>query len=180
MFTKLAALIAAFTVLIIVTPAQQPCSRSLGEAPALAGFRLGMSIEDTQAVLGSRFKIPKKKTGEGSFFQNFEGEQPPASLSGVHALFLRFFDFKLFQIEIFYEDAAKPNRLHDLTQTLSTDLSVPPTAWTMEKGKATIDCGDFTLTADTILNPHAELTDDVAYEAFKAKHKGEKKRNKSQ
>ena len=175
MFTKLAVLVAALTVLIVSTPAQQPCSRSLGEAPALVGFRLGMSIEQTQTALGSRFKIPKKKTGEGSLFQNFSGEQPPANLSGVHALFLRFFDFKLFQIEIFYEESAKPNKLVEFTEALSTDFAMPPAAWTIEKGRAVLDCGDFTVTADTLLNPHVELTDDAAYNAFKAKREGEKK-----
>jgi hypothetical protein len=177
MFTKLAALVAAFTVLIISTPAQQSFSRSLGEAPALAGFKLGMSIEQTQAVLGSRFKIPKKKTGGGSFFQNFTGEQTPQSLSGVHALFLRFFDFKLYQIELFYEDAAKPNKLDEFIQTLSADLALPAN-WNIEHHRAAIDCGDFTVTADTTLNPHVELTDDAAYDAFKAKHEGEKKQKK--
>ena len=179
MFIKSAAIAAALTVLITATPAQQqPCSKSLGEAPALAGFRLGMSIEQTQTALGSRYKIPKKKTGEGSFFQNFEGEQPPADLSGVHALFLRYFDFKLYQIELFYEDAAKPNKLDELTQTLATDLALPPAAWTVQRGKATMNCGDFFLTADTLLNPHVELTDDALSKAFQAKQDEAKKKNK--
>ena len=179
MFRKSAAIAAALTVLIITTPAQQqPCSKTLGVAPALAGFRLGMSIEQTQEALGSRYKIPKKKTGEGSFFQNFEGEQPPSSLSGVHALFLRFFDFKLYQIELFYEDSAKPNKLDQLTQTLSADLALPPAGWTIQKGKAVMNCGDFILTADTLLNPHVELTDDALSKAFQAKQNETKNKNK--
>jgi hypothetical protein len=137
-----------------------------------------MSIEQTQESLGRRYKIPKKKTGEGSFFQNFEGEQPPADLSGVHALFLGYFDFKLYQIELFYEDTAKPSKLDDFTQTLSTDLALPPAAWTVERGKATMNCGDFILTADTLLNPHVELTDDALSKAFQAKQDESKKKNK--
>ena len=176
MFGKLAFLCVTFTFLFATGIAQPPCGRSIAESPSLAGFRLGMSIDETQAALGSKYKIPKKKTGEGSYFEDFAKAPAVGDLSGVHALFLRFFNFKLYQIEIFYEDPAKPKKLEEFTQSLSSNLDLPPDAWHFKNQRAEINCGDFAVTADTLLNPHVELTDDAAYKQFQEKQQEDKKK----
>src|SRR5258708_1777719 len=110
---KLAVMIAVIFCLYAVSVAQAPCNISLKDAPAVFGLKLGMSLEQVQAVFGKDLKIKPKKSGEGSFFQNFIDQRAPSSLAGVRALFLRFFKNKVYQIEIFYEDKDKTTKLED-------------------------------------------------------------------
>jgi hypothetical protein len=145
----------------------------LSEAPAIFGLRLGLSFEGVQAALPT-IKIKPKKNGEGSFFQNFVEQPAPPNLAGVRALFLRFFNNKVYQIEIFYDDKDRAIKLEDFTNQLSTDLNMPTEAWTIKNGQAKIDCGDFLVTADTVLNRHIELTDDAARAEFMKKQQKEK------
>jgi len=178
---KLAAMIAMISFMGAASLAQEPCNISLNDAPEVFGLKLGMPFEQLQAVLGKNLKIKPKKTGEGSFFQNFIDQPAPSNLAGVRALFLRFFNNKVYQIEIFYEDEDKTTKLEDFLSRLSTDLHLPATAWKSKNGRAEMNCGDFLLIADNILNPHIELTDDAAFTAFKTKkqeEKGSKKKRK--
>jgi len=180
MFTKSVLLCSAFILLNLAVSAQEPCNKSLNEAPPLFGLRLGMSFAEAQAVLGRGIKLPRKKSGEGSFFQNFIDQPAPGNLTGVRALFLRLFNHRIYQIEIFYEDGGQSVKLEDFINRLSATLPLPASAWTFEKGQAIMDCGSFTARADTILNPHVELTDNAASAEFQKKREdGRKKKKKS-
>jgi hypothetical protein len=180
MLAKLIAMFAAALILTVPVGSQQPCSRGLTNAPALFGFRLGMSFDDVRSILGPTIKFWKKppKNGEGIFFQNFIEEPPSNTLSGVRALYLRFFNNKLYQVEIFYEDKDRPTKLSDFTNRLSRQIDLPTDSWSIKNGQAAINCGDFMLTADTILNRHVELTDDAADQAFKKERQKQKKPSK--
>jgi hypothetical protein len=171
--TSLTALI---LVLSIKAQQEQPCRKALNEAPAIYGLKLGMSFEEVRPVFGEA-KVKPKKTGEGSYFLDFNELPPPERLKGVRVAYLRFFDSKLYQIEIFYDDKDQATKLEDFTNQLSTDLNLPSTSWKIKNGLAEINCGDFVLTADTVLNRHIELTDDAALTEFKKK-KQQKKESK--
>jgi len=69
MLAKLIAMFAAALILTVPVGSQQPCSRGLNNAPALFGFRLGMSFDDVRSILGPTIKFWKKppKNGEGIF-----------------------------------------------------------------------------------------------------------------
>jgi hypothetical protein len=131
----------------------------LPDAPKLFGLRLGMSPAAAQGVFSRDLKIKVKTRGDRTFFQNYIGKQPPAVLRGVRALYLRFLDGGLYQIEIFYEERADAPTLEIFTANLSAQMNFPGAAWRFEKGKATVDCGAFRLVADKPLNPRVELTD---------------------
>lgn len=153
----------------IGTMAQTDCG--LTDAPKLLGFGLGMSPAEAQAAVGSDLKIKIKQNGQRTFFQNFIKSAAPNSLRGVRALYLRFFDGRLYQIEIFYEDQSRVQTLADWTANLSAAINLPLHIWQIQQNKAVIDCGAFRLTADKILNPRVEMTDKAARSKVEAMRK---------
>ena len=153
------------------------CDLKLNESPALFNLRLGMSPEDVQTVFGRDLKIKIKKNGNKVFFQNFIEKPAPPVLSGVRALYLRFFDRRLYAIEIFLEDKPEIKTLEDFTDHLSATLRLP-NSWREERSKQTINCAGFRVAADKILNPRVELIDNVtAAKAEEFLREQQKKKN---
>lgn len=167
-----------FIFLLLFAPcvAQEPCGLKLNQSPAVQGLRLEMPPEQVRSILGLKVKV-SKKTGEGVFFQNFIKDAPPASLKGVRAIYLRFFNRKLYQIEIFYESRFDIKTVEQFTASLSKNLNLPASAWQNVKGRQEIKCDGFTIIADNVLNPRVELTDDLGLAAFE-KAQADKKAKK--
>lgn len=166
-----------FSILILFVcaaqyQAQTKCDLTLPEAPSIFNFRLGMSPAEAQTILGKSFKIKVKK--EGTFFQNFIEKPPPASLPNVRAVYLRFFERRLYQIEFFYAAAEGEANLNDFVARLSTALILKSELWTEKNGRNEIDCREFTIIADNVLNPRVELTDKSALSQFKQSQKDKK------
>lgn len=128
-------------------------------APKLSGLNLGMSPLEVQNVFGRDLKIKIKNTGVRIFFQNYIDRPAPGALQGVRALYLRFLDGRLYQIEVFYEDRTDWQTLADFTKSLQTQMNFAEDVWQIKRNKALIDCDDFTVVADKVLNSHVELTD---------------------
>ena len=168
MLAKFSLTFAALLVLFVSANSQQPCKKSIAEAPAIFGLRLGMSFDEVQSALGPAIKMKPKKNGEGGFFENFIDAPAPSNLAGLKALFIRFYNSKVYRIEIFYDDKDQTTRLDDFTKQLA-DLGLPADAWTIKHDRAEMDCGDFVIKADTFLNRHLELTDDAASTEFDKK-----------
>ena len=173
-------LIKLFFVLAFAVPAigQQPCSLTASAAPAVSGFRLGMSYADIQQVLGPSIKVKPAKTGEGTVFESFAEAPAPQRLSGIQAFWLRLANNRVYQIEIFYADSARSQRIEDLTARLSNEFKLPSSEWKIKNNLARFECGDVLLTADIILNPHVELTDTTAKSEFDKKQAEAKKPDK--
>ena len=140
--------------------AQEPCELESKTAPLTLKLRLGMSPEQARAVFGKDLKVKAKKRGERTFFQNYIKKPAPASLNGVRALYLRFFDGALYQIEIFYEPKPSLKTLEDVADALTAQFNLPAAVWKIENKQARIICGDASLVADYILNPRVELTNE--------------------
>lgn len=149
--------------------AQEKCVLALADAPDFFGLRLQMTSAEVRGVFGKSLKMKNRK--EGTFFQNFIKKPPPAILPGVRALYLRFFDYKLYQIEIFYQtenkgvgfDTQKPAALVDV---LSTEKNLPKKFWVNRREKFQLSCSDFSLIVDNILNLRTELTDEATRTRF--------------
>ena len=150
----------SFTAATCVAQNIDVCDLRLNDAPALFNLRLGMSPEEVQTVFGRDLKIKIKKNGNKVFFQNFIEKPAPTVLSGVRALYLRFFDRRLYDIEIFLEDKPEIKTLEDFTDYLSATLRLP-NSWHEERSRQTINCADFSVFADKILNPRVELIDNA-------------------
>lgn len=156
---------AAFLLLLVfaavVAAAQEICKLESKTAPLLLNLRIGMSSDEARSVFSKDLKIKIKKNGERSFFQNYIKKPAPASLRGVRALYFRFFDRRLYQIEIFYEPRSDLQTLEAITDALSLQLNFSASDWQIENNRAAINCGAISLVADNILNPRIELTDEI-------------------
>ncbi len=142
------------------------CRLTAAEAPILHNFRLGMTSPEARAATGGKLKIKIKR--EGSFFQNFIEKAPPAFLADVRALYLRFYDGRLYQIEVFYHPA---NSLSAIIEKNVVGANLPFADWTTQNGASKINCAGFSIVADERLNPHIELTDENQRALFEASQK---------
>lgn len=163
-----------FTLSNASASAQENCP--LPDSPALFGLKLGMSPEEAQAVVGSKLKIKFKTTGEKTIFQNYIEESPPAPLAGTRALYLRFFDRRLYQIEIFYQEIPSVKTLEDFTNSVAAKWNFPVSAWQREEIKSVINCENFSVVAMKILNPKIEITDETAGAKIEAIREKESKK----
>ena len=145
----------------IVGTARADCDWQLKTAPLLLNLQIGSSPEQIRAIFGKALKVKIKKKGARTFFQNYIKRPAPAPLGGVRALYLRFFDYRLYQIEIFYEPRRDLQTLETIKNALSSELDLPAPDWQTKNNRARIKCGEISLVADNILNPRVELTDET-------------------
>ena len=142
--------------------AQEKCELSVNAAPTLFNLKLGMNGAQAKRAAQNRLNIKNIKTG--TFFQNFIKNSPPPNLSGIRAVYLRFFDSKLYQIEIFY--ANENANLENFVRDFSAKENLPQEFWKIEYGIAELDCSGFSIKADNFLNPRIELTDELINAEF--------------
>jgi hypothetical protein len=152
--------------------AQSAPECALADAPRLLNLRLGMSPTEVRSVFGKDPKIKVKTKGDRTFFQNYINKRPPATLLNVTALYLRFLDGRLYQIEVFYNNQQDAPTLEAFARHLSARINLPQNLnWQFAAGKAAIDCGAFRLTADKPVNPRVELTDTARLAEAEARRK---------
>ncbi|MDQ3800141.1 MAG: hypothetical protein M3384_11855 [Acidobacteriota bacterium] len=143
------------------------------ESPALFNLKLGMTPAEARSVLGKSLKIKNKRGGEYTFFENFIEKPAPVSLTGVRALYLRFFKGSLYQIEIFYEgETGGAQTLESFINLQAAKLNLPPPElWKIKYGIAEINCGAFSVEADNFLNPRLQLSDETTLKEVAEKRK---------
>jgi len=169
---KLVLLITILFGCAALSNAQTICDLSSKSAAFFLDLQTGMSPAQVQNIVGNAVKIKIKKRGERTFFQNFIKKPAPDSLKGIRALYLRFYDLKLYQIEIFYEPRPDLQTLDEIKHALSVQLKFPFENWGTKNNSAKIKCGEISLAADYVLNPRIELTDEtvlVQIEALREK-----------
>lgn len=150
--------------------AQEKCELSVNAAPMLFNLKLGMNGSQAKRAVGGRLNVKNIKTG--TFFQNFIKNSPPPNLSGASAIYLRFFDSKLYQIEIFYENENAV--LENFVRSFSAKENLPPEFWKIEYGIARLNCGEFSVIIDNFLNPRIQLTDEIINAEFEKSQKKKK------
>ncbi|MDQ3131182.1 MAG: hypothetical protein M3Q99_10535 [Acidobacteriota bacterium] len=127
----------------------------------LLGVNLKMSNAQVKTVLGKALKIKNNRKGVYIFFQNYIEKPAPPPLTGVRAVYLRFYDGALYQIEIFYENQNNSQTLADFVNLQSSYFGLSTSEWQTKNNVARAVCGEISLAADVILNPHIELTDET-------------------
>ncbi len=171
--------IVALTVILLAFAlshaAQQTCELEVKTAPLILNLRLNTLPEQVQNVFGKNLKIKIKKSGERTFFQNFIKKPAPNSLKDVRALYLRFFDRRLYQIEVFYEPRFDLKTLENLIAALSVQMNFPASNWQIKYDRAEVNCGEISLVADNILNPRIELTNEIIRAAVETSREKAKK-----
>lgn len=148
------------TTFSAATQAQNNCTFVTQTARVALDLRLGMTTLEARASIGKTPKISNKTKGDYRFFQNYIKDQPPPNLAGVRALYLRFFDGRLYQIEIFYNSTFAQS-LENFAALVAQNYNFAPTDWIYEKNLAVIRCGENRLVADYVLNPRIELTNET-------------------
>ena len=147
-------------IFLLSCAAQEPCRTELKDAPRFFNLRLGMTAPEAQNAVGKKLKIKVKKKGERTFFQNFIKKPPPDALRGVRALYLRFFNGTLYQIEIFYEEKINWQTIAASAQILTTNFNFAQSFQENTTRQIETKCAGFSLVVDNVLNPRIELTND--------------------
>lgn len=133
-----------------------------------------MSPEQARAAVGKNIKIKVRSAAQKTIFQNYIKKPPPPALAGVRAVYLRFFNRRLYQIEVFYEEKSRIRSLADFTAMLADKFEFSSFVWQERVIDSIIDCGDFTVVADNVLNPRVEITDEIARRAVEIVRKKRK------
>lgn len=141
--------------------AQENCDLFSKNAALLLNLKIGMSPPEVQNIFGRNLKIKVKKKGERTIFQNYIKNPAPNSLNGIRAIYLRFYDQKLYQLEIFYEPRPDLKTVEEIAGALAAQLNFFAAQWKIEYRRAEIRCGNLSLFADNVLNPRIELTDET-------------------
>jgi hypothetical protein len=149
--------IALIFLFAVSTYAQDNCLTNTSEI--LLNLQLGMTVEEVNRRF-SNLKIRIKTDDDYRFFQNYIDKKPPNNLTGVRALYLRFFEKKLYQIEIFYEENKYPADIKSFAEIVSTNLNLSAD-WKFAHRQAVYQCGESWLKIDYQLNPRIELTDET-------------------
>ncbi len=141
------------------TFAQEVCDLTLEQSPTLQNLKLGISPIKASNILGIKVKV--KPEGQRSFFKNYIKKKAKGNLVGIRALFIRFYDNKIYQIEIFYEKDYRWQDLETFLSDYSTNNNFQENLWQTEHGYSKANCQGFSLDADYVLNPHIQLTNDA-------------------
>ncbi len=141
----------------------------LPRAPMLINLRLGASPAEVKSIFGKAVKFKAKNKGDVTFFQNYISKPAPEMLRGVRAFYLRFLDGRLYQIEVFYEDRADWQTLDSFAADFAARNNFDRDLWRINRQNQSIECADYRLTADKILNPRLQLTDPATLETAMAR-----------
>jgi hypothetical protein len=147
--------------------AQEKCELNLSQSPTLQKLKLGMTPSEASNVLGIKVKV--KPEGQRSFFRNYIKKKAKGNLTGIRALFVRFYDGKIYQIEIFYEKDYRWQTLESMIDDYSASNNFPKEFWLNEYGYAKANCKGFSIDADYILNPHIQISEDAIAELVESK-----------
>ena len=161
--------ISIFLALLIVLTVDlsAQCDLVLSDSPKMVGLRLGMTAAETNAALRGAAKVKAKTDGQYSYFKNYlKKGKSKGVLTGARAFYVRFYNKRLYQIEIFYHRDYRWNALESLISDYSAESAFPFEYWKTKHGYATAKCDGFTVRADYILNPHLEISNDAAVDAI--------------
>lgn len=145
----------------ISTYSQENCTPIQQTSDILLNLQLGMTVEEVSNKLGKNLGVKTKKKGDYRFFQNYINKKPPANLSEVRTIYLRFFEKKLYQAEIFYDENKYPSDIKNFAEIISTQLNLPVADWHFANKQGVLKCGERSLIADYQLNPRIELTNET-------------------
>lgn len=141
--------------------AQENCVPILRTSDDLLNLQLGMTVDEVRNKFGNVLQLKTKSDGDYRFFQNYIGKNPPKNLSEVRAIYLRFFEKRLYQIEIFYAENKYPSEIKAFAEIISNRLSLPLANWRFAHRQAVLKCAERLLLADYQLNPRIELTNET-------------------
>ena len=152
-------LIALTAALAAAVPAQQPCTMTKDQLPAMRKLQLGMErAEFEKHYKGANILVMKRHAAD------------PTDLEGLEGIAFDFHQGRLYFIEYnFDRKAVKWAKVQDFAKNVSEKLKLPADAWRVEPGDflATMRCADFFVKINSRY-PTLTLRDTVADKAKKA------------
>ena len=152
-------LIALTAALAAAVPAQQPCTMTKDQLPAMRKLQLGMErAEFEKHYKGANILVMKRHAAD------------PTDLEGLEGIAFDFHQGRLYFIEYnFDRKAVKWAKVQDFAKNVSENLKLPADAWRVEPGDflATMRCADFFVKINSRY-PTLTLRDTVADKAKKA------------
>lgn len=158
-------LIALTTALTTAAYAQQPCTMTKDQLPAMRKIRLGMErAEFEKHYRGASILVMKRHAAN------------PSDLEGLDGIGFDFHQDRLYFIEYDLDaNTAKWEKVQDFAKNVSENLKVPENAWRFEPGDflATMKCADFFVKLNS-KNPTITLRDTVADKAKRAEEEAKR------
>lgn len=155
-------LIALTAALVAAVPAQQPCTLTKDQLPAMRKLRLGMErAEFEKYYRGASILVMKRHAAD------------PTDLEGLEGIAFDFHQGRLYFIEYNFDPkAVKWAKVQDFAKNVSETLKLPEDAWRVEPGDflATMRCADFFVKINSRY-PTLTLRDTVADKAKKAEER---------
>lgn len=146
------------------------CTLAASDAPALVTVRLGMSPSQVNSALKGALKVKVKGDGHYSLFKSYlKKGKAKGVLTGARAFYLRFYEQRLYQVEIFYHEESHWTDLDAFVRDYSSTSGFDFENFQFKNGYAKAECEGFSVNADYVLNPHIELTDEVVREKVESK-----------
>lgn len=148
-------ILASFFCAASSAPAQGGQACALKEAPALHGFRLGMTLTEVKKSLADSSMLESKIStvnAVGSRAVNINGSDlSPENGEGVENVYLTFVDERVAQIKVTYNSAKGWDSPQDFFARESQSLGLPkPAAGALQGSggneKYIIECGEFNAT----------------------------------
>lgn len=155
--------------LVIVTfaagNAMSQCLVETDASPRLVNIKLGMTASEANTALGGAAKAKIKDDGKHSFFKNYlKIGKAKGRLAGARAFYMRFYERRVYQTEIFYHSGYRWNDLESFVRDYSNENGFAFENFVFKNGYAKAECVGFSIQADYILNPHIEITDETVVE----------------
>lgn len=152
-----------FVCTLAVFTTAQECSLKPEQAPALRGFRLGMTTEEVKekvAGLGGLDKTDELGTTETTVYPSQLKSKDDAQ--GLQNVQLRFLDQRLTDIELRYDASTRWDGVEQFAAKVSESLQLPK----MGKGRfgflnrrtRTLECGGFRMRAMLVEDDRGVLT----------------------
>ncbi|HUF03530.1 MAG TPA: hypothetical protein VMM38_05075 [Aridibacter sp.] len=127
-----------------------------------------MTLSEVNSVTRPELKVKADTEGEETFFKNWIKKPAKGKLAGVRAIYLSFFEGRLYQIELFYQEAHRRPDLESILLDFEAKEGFAREFWKVKNGYAKSKYEGFSLAADRVLGPHIQITDDAVMTAVEA------------
>ncbi|MDH3493259.1 MAG: hypothetical protein OEM82_06885 [Acidobacteriota bacterium] len=145
------------------------CTVTTGESPKLVNLRLGMSPEEVNAALGGASTVKVKKDTRYTHYRRFKKGKAKGQLAGVKTFWIRFFEKRVYSIEVFFHEYGNFQDVEYLAKRYSAAHDFAYENFEVKYGYARAECEGFSVKADYILDPHIEISDTNVVESLKQK-----------
>jgi hypothetical protein len=118
----------------------EPCNLTIAESPTIRGLKLGMTQDDFKKSLGDPTVTLLDK-------QNLD----KSGLENVKSISFNFYQDRLSDFNIRYDDSAKWNSVEEFARAISGPLKLPVNSWRYSDGSAgVLECKEFEIAINTV------------------------------